>query len=213
MRDRASWLPMFGLLAAAAVLLALALYPLELRVTLDHLPTTATPDDRAHVAATLDAGLSVRCAFVPVRLFVGWGSCALVVFLVCRALGPAVPLRFDHVLCAEVHAETATMLGSAAVLARSLVGLPAGDGGALLPPFRLSDVIPSAAGTPVHLLLSSANIFTLWYVVTLGAALSVLCGFRQRTGLAVSFCVWLAGETMNAGILSLLIDRMRFLHP
>ncbi len=181
------WLIPFLVLAFVAVIITLVLHPYLVRLTLAHLPESATESAKAAVQVSLDGELAARCAFLPFRLLAGWGSFALVLFYSCKAWGRIQPVRFDQIFSLEIHAEGALLLGQLGALL--MAGLH-GSADAVAIPFGLDTVVPESADFVLRTFLNAFNPFAVWYVLILISGVAVCCEFRRRKAALVVFSVW-----------------------
>ena len=174
------WLGAFLAIAAGLVVLRLVSQTHLVEATLAALPPTATSADRAWARSILDNDLLMRCAFLPLRQIAGMGAFALFLYLLCAASGPPVRARFAQVFAFEVHAEVLNLLGGYVS-------------------FAVARFVPDAksAGFGTFALLTSTNIFTLWYVVALTAGILTLFGFSKvKAGLLAS-AAWIVSALFN----------------
>lgn len=113
LRIRPSWGTAFlvlSLISAATMALG---HRARVAETLRFLPAGVTGTQRMVVAAELEGRLPARMLVHPVRLLLGWGCFALVLFLACRAVTPGAAIRYRQFLALEVHCEAAAVLGAA----------------------------------------------------------------------------------------------------
>src|SRR5437867_12425366 len=105
-------------------------------------------------------------------MLLGWVSTALFLFFLTRAWSSREPVRFQQILSLEMHAEAITLIGQAAGLC---AGLLFGSNDELKVPFGLDGLLTGLQDSPARqVLLNSANLFSLWYVIALGLGVSVL---------------------------------------
>ncbi len=179
------WLGAFLLIAAGLVALRLAWQSRLVEMTLAALPATATAQEREWAHSLLDNELLLRCVFLPLRQIAGMGSFAFFLYLLCGAFGPPMRARFKQVLALEVHAEIFNLIGGSVSLGLTLLG----------------------AGTP---LLTSAKIFTLWYVVALTAGVAVLFGFSKTKACLLASTAWIVSVLFNLFLLESVSASMHF---
>ena len=170
------WLPAFLLVAAGLIALRIAGHSHLVESTLAALPPTATAADRSWARSLLDDELVLRCVFLPVRQAAGMGIFAFFLFVLCTAFGPPVRARFKHVLALEVHAEVFNLLGGFLSLAITLSGADSA-------------------------LLTSAKIFTLWYVAALTAGIAVLFGYSKLKACLLASTAWIVSVLLNLFLL------------
>ena len=202
------WLVAFLTLSALAVLAEHFLQPFALHDLYHHLPQSVTPHDRIEIEQDFHESAFSRLLFCPIRLFVGWGLFALVLYTVCRAIVPRERFRLQHIFAIEIHAEAANILARFAALV-VLVIARGSTGGNLLVPlgaeqlFRPSDLFTAS-------ILNSMNGFSLLYVVLLSASLEVIGGIGRLRAFFIVFVVWSISVLVNIGILALLRDEFHF---
>ncbi len=188
-----SWFGPFLLLSLAST----ALYWLgsegQIREVLRHLPETAPAGE---VQKTLRGDLWRECLFYPYRLALGWGGFACLLYGSGRAIRREAAAGYRHVLALEVHAEIILLfplvLGLAGIPVPSLELLSRGEG-----------FLPES-------LLRAANCFTLWYILTLSIGMAVLFELRQRAAFLLVAVCWGLSESLNLGVLALLIRTFHF---
>jgi hypothetical protein len=192
LRARPAWFSAFLVLAAISVVIFMLQYPGLLRATLDHLPSVATDQDRSRAEQWMRTDMVRRAAFLPARLLAGWSAFALLLLAGARAFGPARGVRYAHLLSLEIHAESVLALGAALAAAHA-----PGAGWLFSPGFGGSS------------LLTSVNLFTLWYVSLLIRGISVLCDTSPRKAFLIVVLSWGIGQALNFGVLSLLQHTFR----
>jgi len=180
LRRTPRWLGAFLVIAAGLVALRLASHSHLVESTLAAVPATATAAHLAWARSILDGDLLLRSLFLPLRQVVGMGAFAFFLFLLCTAFDPPVRARFKQVFALEIHAEALNLIGGCISLVIAMAGSDSGT-----------------AGVGMFALLTSAKIFTLWYVVALSAGLPVLFGFsRLKAGLLAS-TAWIVSVLFN----------------
>lgn len=187
LRTHPRWVRQFMVLAFASVLLAIAMHPYLVRVTLSHLPPSAEESARIAMRRVLDGEMAGQCAFLPFRLLAGWGSFALMLFYSCKAWGKTQPARFVQLFALEVHAEIALVAAQTAVLFAALFGRSAV---AMFVPFGLDAMTPETGGFVMRALLNAVNPFSAWYLWMLASAVATLCEFRPGKALLIVMSVW-----------------------
>jgi hypothetical protein len=196
------WLGTFILLSALSISLYILMHPYLVQSTLAHLPQSATPEDKEVVAQTLRNELPLRCAFLPVRLLIGWSTFAFVLFAICKAFTPPEPVRFIKILSLEVHAEVVNLLAQGATLAYLFVRGGDISNATSLVPFSAAMFV--RADTLVSFsLLNSLNFFTLYYIVFLTMGISVQSGLSRTKSFTVVALNWLTYLLLNVGALEL----------
>jgi hypothetical protein len=198
------WGAAFLLLAGLTVLLQALSFPALLSATVTHLPASATPEDQRRIADFLSEEFPYRLAVLPFRLLLGWWGTACLMYACLSLVGTSRPVQLVHCFALEVHAETVGVLAGVATLLQHLV-VPAGTTVAdLAPPLNAAQFAGPGIDERLHLLLTSINLFTLWYVVVVGAGISVLCGVRRRKAFLVAAAVWAASTGFATTVLYLL---------
>jgi hypothetical protein len=186
------------------VLLQALSFPSLLSATVAHLPASATPEDQRRIADFLSEELPYRLAVLPFRLLLGWWGTAWLMYACLSLVGTRKPVQPVHCFALEVHAEAVGVLAGTAALIRTLV-LPAGNAAAdLAPPLNAAQFVGPGIDELLHLLLTSINFFTLWYLVVVGAGISVLCGVRKRKAFLVAAAVWAVSTGFATTVLYLL---------
>ena len=198
------WGAAFLLLAGMAVLLQALSFHAVTSATLAHLPASATPEDQRRIVDFLAEELPYRLAFLPFRLLAGWWATGWLLYACLSLVGTSKPARITHCFALEVHAETVWVIAGAATLLLPLV-FPAWSTGAdPAPPLNAAQLAGPGLDERLHLLLTSINFFTLWYVVAVGAGISVLFGVRKRKAFLVAAAVWAASTGFSITVLYLL---------
>ena len=204
LRSAPRWFFSFCILAAAAVLLEFVTHTRDVSETLAHLPSSATAEEREVVRADLDSTLPLRAAILPLQHLAAWSVRAILLTLLLHAFGTGVPPRTKHLMSIAV--------GSGAIdtierLAQTMyAGISdAGAGEALVLPWSLLALTGPTGSYALTLLLTSINMFTLWYVGTVGWALSVLCSVHKHKAVLIAGAVW----AVSAGSTIVLLDLLR----
>jgi hypothetical protein len=198
------WGRAFLLLAGLAILLQALLHPAVTAAAVAHLPASATPEDQRQIVCFLAEELPYRLAFLPFRLLLGWWATGWLIFACVSLTGASKPVQIVSCFALEVHAEAVWVLAQAATLIQCLL-VPAGKMFAILaPPLNAAQFAGPGIDERLHLLLTSINFFTLWYVLALGAGISVLCGVRKRKAFFVAAAAWAASTGFATTVLYLL---------
>ncbi len=203
-KARPRWLFAFGILALASIGLTVAFHGQAVQTTLEHLPGSATPEDKEYIRAALGTEFFSRCAFLPVRLLIGWSGFALLLLYASLSFHPRDSIRFVQVLALEVHAEAILMLARFGTIIWWIVNAPAQSGAIPSPPLSVLWLAWKPADFIFFSLLGSINIFTLWYVLVLTVGIHVLCGFTKRKAFLIVAGVWAVTLGCNLGVLALL---------
>jgi hypothetical protein len=183
-------------------------YPYLTQATVTRLPSTATLADKQEVVESLRLELPTKLAFFPVRMFVGWGIFSVALFYVSRAFAPREALRFEQVLSVEVHAEVSSIVANLITL---ILTLTSEDGKLADLPLSLAGVIHAEQDFVIKSLLTTLNIFTLWYIVFLTIAVATLCNLRKLKSLLVVLLVWTFSTMLNLGAMKILMDELHLL--
>jgi hypothetical protein len=207
-RERPSWVAPFLVLTVAGIALLICRHPEAARLTLEHLPASATEADHDRVRSILDRELLFRCLFLPVRLLIGWGSFAVLLDLGCRSLLGTRAAGFRHFFALEVHAESVLLLSQIAVMIAQLLGMHTFNGYPQIHPISLAAMVASRPDFVLTSLLGITNIFTLWYLFLLVYGAAVFCGTRMRRALLPVIAVWLLSVGFDLGVTSLLRDAL-----
>lgn len=172
MKATPRWIIPFVILAGASVATALLQHPHIVRLTLDHLPASATVEDKLILEQSLNEGLAVRCAFLPIRLLIGWASFALILLYTCKAWSTSGTVRIRQVFCLEVAAEGVMVLGQIS----SLI-YPNGDNESFVRiPFGADMLLSLSHDVVLQMTWNSVNIFSIWYIVILTLGISIFYG-------------------------------------
>ncbi len=209
LRERPRWVGRFALLALVYVALGIAGAGYRADLAAEHLPPAVSAVDRANAAQSLLGPTLVRSLFLPVRLFAGWSVFALVLLYACRIWSARGELRFVHVLAAEVYAEGAMLVGSAASLAAAVTS--AGPGAGLPMPWTPGglDLLVPAEDFTARYLLNSINMFSAAYVTILAITVSVMMGLSRLKGFVSVLLAWGSSVFVNAVIFELLRTEFR----
>lgn len=202
------WLSVFLFLSIVSVATQALLHPHLTQATLAHLPATATVADRQLVVESLEQELPAKLAFAPVRLFLGWGLFSAVLFYVSRVFASREPLRIQQMFSIEVHAEATSVLSNLVVLALTLSST---DGKPADLPLSLGGLFPVQQDFVVKSLLTTLNLFTLWYIVVLTFSVSTLCRLRKLKSLLVVLLVWIFSIVLNLSAIKLMKDELHLL--
>jgi hypothetical protein len=191
------WIGAFAVLAAASLLLFGLHYEQSSREVLSHLPATADTAEREALARAFREEFWRNLFALPFRLLFGWGAFAFALAVSARAFSRARGVRYRKVLALEVHAEAILLLP----LILQSVNLPTPS---------MAMFFASSQNFLLNSLLTSVNIFTLWYLLVLAAGITVLCSVRHRSGLVLVPVVWALAQLLNIGALTLLIRVFHF---
>ena len=199
------WVILFIVLAAVSIILMLLQHAHVVRLTLDHLPASATVEDKFMVEQSLHEQLAIRCAFLPIRLLVGWASFALLLLYACKAWSMTEPVRFQQVFSLEVAAESVMVLAQCASFIYSLA---ARDASFVRIPFGLDMMISQSHDIVLRMALNAINVFSLWYVVILAMGISTFYGISKIKSITTVTGVWVVTQLFSATVISLLRDAL-----
>ena len=77
-------------------------------------------------------------------------------------------------------------------------------------PFSAFDLFPAVSDYRVVLLLTSINLFTLWYVGSVALGLAVLCRCRIWKAFLVAVAAWTVSTAFSITVLLLLRNAFQF---
>ena len=201
------WLVQCIALSILSIVIAVTLHPSTVELTIHHLPSTVQASDKIAVRQMLDQELGVRCAFLPVRLLVGWSCFSLMLFYLCKGWRSRESVRFFQLFSLEVHSEAALMLVQIASMA-VMVFIP--DRQFISVPFGLDIFASPSTDFAARTLLNSMNVFTVWYIVILAVGISTLYQFNMVKGLLTAVIAWLMTACVNTGTTIILRDAFHF---
>ncbi len=204
LRSAPRWFFSFCILAAGAVLLEFVTHSTDVSRTLSHLPSSATSEEREVVRADLDATLALRAAILPLELVAAWSVRAALFALLLHAFGTGVPPRAKHLMSIAVGGGGIDIIERLAQAVYAVLpGVAAGEPAIM--PWSLLALTGHTGSYTLGLLLTSINMFTLWYVGTVGWALSVLCNVHKHKAVLIAGAVW----AVSAGSTIVLLDLLR----
>jgi hypothetical protein len=203
------WLLSFCLLAGAAALTDIIAHPHDVSATLAHLPPSATTEEREIVRTELDATLPLRIALLPSELLATWSARALLLYILIHAFGSGDPPRGKHLMCVAVGAGVVDVAERILETAFAAALLPTPDQ-AVAVPWTLLALTGDVSNYALRLLLTSINMFTLWYVWAVGWALSVLCGIHKSKAVLIAGSVWAVSAGCTIVVLHLLRNAYAF---
>jgi hypothetical protein len=210
LKTQPRWIVPYFILAAVSIILYLVTFEDSIRFTLSKLPASANEVDRAVIADAFRQDLGARLLFLPIRLFVGWASFALFLFLLCNSWRSAVRVRFQQIIALEVHAEATLLLGSVCAVVLFWLRNDPNPGAWVSLPLGLDAVVHPGVGVPVTLALNAVNPFSVWYVIVLGMGIRILYQFRVINAFALVLVAWGMSVLFNVTIIVLLRDALRF---
>jgi hypothetical protein len=198
------WLFPLLVLILAQIALEVCGHRVMVEQTVARIPSTATRTECDVVRSELDAALPVDLSIVPFKEGSVAAAGAVVLGVVLAAWGTSHRPRFAQlfalcvglalITCFENGAETAFLSVSPAIH-----GLPA------FPWSALAFTDATGISYPVGLLLTTINLFTLWYVSALGRALAVLCNISTAHAVLIA----LVFRAVTAGCAIALLHLLR----
>ncbi len=200
-RKAPHWLLSFCILAAIAGMIEVAAHPRSVMATLAHLPPSATASERRVVQEDLEAALPLRVSILPAQLLLRWSARALIVYMLLLAFGAGTPPRGKHLMSISVG------VGVVEICERILetvyhISVFAPDTAAY--PWTALALAGGVSRYTSALLLTSLNMFTLWFVGAMGWALSVLCGISRIKAVLIAATAWAVAAGCNIALLHLL---------
>ncbi len=176
-RTSPSWGAAFVLLALIMCAIELLAHEQRVQWTLAALPPSVGPAQAADVRSVLTRDLPGRILLLPLQLFVIVWMKTLLLSLILHALQGTLPVRLPHLFCIMVGVSGIDILEAIAPL---VVGIPGGPFSGAAAPWSVAGLARIDPHTPPGALLTSLNIFTLWYIGVLGWGISVLTNIRKR---------------------------------
>jgi hypothetical protein len=176
------------------IILEILAHPARVEQTLAHIPPTATEAEHAIVRDELDASMPWDLAIMPVKEVAGIAAGTVVLGLILLAFGSGKQPRYSllFTLCAGL-AGIGVLEKGAEILLISFSGQ--GSGLPVFPWSALAVMEAPSTSYATGLLLTTINLFTLWYVGALAWALAVLCNISKAHAVltAVAFRAVTAG--------------------
>ena len=203
------WLGAFIILAVASVLILIVEYSFRAHQTASLLPPSAFDVDRLAAEQFLQTELLTRCAFLPVRLFTGWISFALVLYYTCVAFAPAQRIRFKQIFALEVHAEAILVFGTLVAAVYAMLSTPA-EGTIPIVPLSAASFMPGINGLML-LFMNSVNLFQLLYVVALVYGIRQITGFGRVKSAFIVLIVWAVCAFTNIAMIKFVQERVHLL--
>lgn len=171
------WVVPLLTVAILQVILELVAHPLRVEQTVAHIPPSASREELLVVRTELDAALPWDLAILPIEESASAAAGALVLGLIIAAFGGGQRPRPVQLFALCIGLAGIGVIEKGAELAF----LSTSGAHAAVPAYPWSALGlagPVADSLPVALLLTTINLFTLWYVSALGWALAVLCNIR-----------------------------------
>jgi hypothetical protein len=207
--DIVAWWRPYAVVALLTMSVGVLSHSVAVTIAIAHLPASATPADVERVREWLGAGLAARTLILPLRLLVECGVSALVFLGLSRAFVGRAAGRFRGFFVLSLAASIFPLLGRGTALIRASI---TGGNAALLlhPPFSALDLFPAVTDYRVFLLLTSLNLFTLWYVGSVTLGLAVLCRCRIWKAFLVAVASWTVSTAFSITVLLLLRNAFQF---
>ena len=207
-RAHPRWLLPLILIVLLNAAFELISHPVRVQQTIAHIPHSATPGELETVRTDLDASLPGDLAILPLKIATAGALDAAVLGLLLAGFGAGDRPRFAHLFALSLGlASVGALEGLAEVTYLRTFSFPAG-----LPAYPWSALAITSAGDSyaAGLLLTSLNLFTLWYVVALAWALSVLCGIRKSKAVLIAIAVRAVTAGSTIALLHLLRNAYAF---
>ena len=134
--------------------------------------------------------------FVPIFLLIRWAFVSALLYFLCVLLEAPGELRYRGVFSVVVYSEMILLFMS---IVNVLVLYAKGIGSVqhitdLQAVVGLDFLLKNKmSNLPLYTFLSSINVFTIWYLVTLTIGISVLTGYRKLKSALIVTGVWLLG--------------------
>jgi hypothetical protein len=207
--DVVAWWRPYAVVALLTMSLGVLSHSVAVTITVAHLPASATPADVERIREWLGAGLAARTLILPLRLMAECGMSALVLLGLSRAFVGHAAGRFRGFFVLSLAASIFPLLGRGAGIIRA--SMPGGNAALLLhPPFSALDLFPAVTDYRVYLLLTSANLVTLWYVGSVTVGLAVLCRCRIWKAFLVAVAAWTVSTAFSITVLLLIRNAFQF---
>jgi len=203
------WLLSLTILLCAQIALEVIAHPVMVEQTVTHLPPTATPIERDVVRDELDAALASDLSMVPLKEIAARAAEALVLGIIFGAITASPRPRFTQMFTLCLGLSGIGVLEKAAEIAFLTLthqhhGLPA------FPWSALAIVRGGQFSYAAGLLLTTINLFTLWYVGALSWALAVLCNISKAQAVLIAFVFRAATAGCAIALLHLLRNAYAF---
>ena len=207
-RVLAWWRPLVAV-ALCAVCVGVAGHSIITTAVVAHLPRSATPEDIIQVRAWLDADLLPRTLLLPVRVGAESALGGFLLLLLARGFLGGTGEAFKGYFVLSLVASAIPLFGRLAGIVVTLTR--GGASGALLAaPWTLASVFPGEQDYRAILLLTSLNLFTLWYVCFLTLGLAVLCTCKVWKAFLVAVAAWTLSAAFSTAVLVLLRSAFQF---
>jgi hypothetical protein len=205
--DNPSWIRMFILLSIVSIGIMALSYAARTQQTTALLPPTATFQERLDAEQVLHDEEITRCAFLPVRLFIGWISFALVLYYTCVAFSPLKKTRLKQIVSLEVYGESILVLGSIVSAASVLFAVQRPKGIVTMP--LSAAMLVDADNGVMQLFLNSINVFQLLYIIFLIYGVRKITDFGKIKSSFIVLVVWGMCIFNNMAMIKFVQERMR----
>ncbi len=207
--DVVAWWRPFAVVALLAMGLSLLSHSLAVTITIAHLPPSATPADTERVREWLGTDLAGRTVLLPFRLAVECALSALLLLALAHAFVGSSAGRFRGFFVLSLAASIFPLLSRSAAIVRAFFT----NGSMPLfvqPPFSSAELFPAVTDYRVILLLTSINLFTLWYMGSVTLGLAVLCRCRIWKAFLVAAASWTVSTAFSITVLLVLRNAFQF---
>jgi hypothetical protein len=202
------WLLPFILIVLFSGALEVVSHTVRVEQTIAHIPRSATPEELAIVRSDLDASLPGDISILPLKIGAARALEAVVLGLLLTGFGTGDRPRFVQLfaLCTGL-AGIGLLEATAEVAYLWFFAFPHS-----MPVFPWSALALAPAGQTyaAGLLLTSFNLFTLWYVGALAWALTVLCSIRKSKAVLIAIAVRAVTAGSTIALLHLLRNAYAF---
>ncbi len=195
--------PALTLVCLTASITLVLRWPATVDAVVQHLPLSATSEDRSAVQAALTDDLALRCATIPVLVTVRLAVFSLLIYVLGRIPSPARSPRFRDIMVLCTHAEVLLAIG---ILVAQLAGWNPPMEGRGIP--GVLWIVRTDGNSISAALLRSCNVLTLWYVASLAVGLRVLFGGSSLRSLLVAFAAWSVSILANLWLIRLMHDAL-----
>lgn len=197
------WAMPLVVVVLAQIVIGLIGHPVRVEQTLAHIPRSATQAELTTVRDELERALPWDLAVLPLKEAAGAATGAVVLGLVVGALGIGQRPRFAMLFALYIGLSGIGIVEKGAEIAF----LSATGHLSALPPYPWSGLVftgSRAVSYPVGLLLTTINLFTLWYVGALARALAVLCNISKAHAVLIAVVFWAVTAGCAIAVLHLL---------
>lgn len=204
-----AWWRPYLMVALCAVALALMSHTMAVSLVLSRLPSSATPADLNEVRSWLDDGLLSRTLLLPLRVALESSITALLLLAFARAVTGQKSGYYRGFLILSLSTSLIPLLARYGGMLRAHI---AGNAPSLVlrPWLSAADLLPAATDYRVTLLLTSINLFTLWYVGSVTLGLAVLCRCNTWKAFLVAVATWTVSTAFSTTAILLLRNAFQF---